>query len=190
MTDENKKDRNSCSLNIPGISGIIEIDNTYLGATKQKPSLTPEKDLISLDMDIKFTDMKVLPHGFVLPSLPQGQSTSNQNNTTFVFISNKNIIYKPKRKKKTNKPGNKLQNPNINGHDDEDPTLHWVNVMINNLRTNLHGVFHCVGDKHLQRFIDEYCYKFNRRKKPSEIFDKLLWACTETSTIAYKDLIR
>jgi len=207
MADENKKDRNSCSLNIPaipGISGIIEIDNTYLGSVKQKPWLTPEKDLISLDMDIQFTDMKVLPQGFVLPPLPQTQnkvknkSSPNQDNTTFRFISSKNIIYNPKRKKKPVKPRNNPQTPNISGNqplppnmsgqDDEDLTMHWVAVMVNNLRTNLHGVFHGIGDKHLQRFIDEYCYKFNRRRKPEEIFDKLLLACTATSTITFVEL--
>jgi len=189
MTDENIRDRNSCSLNIPaipGISGIIEIDNTYLGATKQKPALTPEKDLISLDMDIKFTDMKVLPQGFVLPVLQQMQN-KKQNNTTFRFISSKNIVYKPKGKKKPKKTVNQSQSSNIGG---QDPTMHWVSVMVNNLRTNLHGTFHCIGDKHLQRFIDEYCYKFNRRKKPEEIFDQLLSSCVRTSTILYNELIR
>lgn len=200
MADENKQDKNSLMLNIPsipGISGIIEIGDTYLGTTKAKKAVLETKNLISLDMGIPYTEMKVLPSGFQLPPIQntnKNQLQSNDDETPFIFISNKNILYKPISKKKPNKSGNTAQstNPgqptNIQGDRNANPILHWVGILVGNLRTNLHGTFHGIGDKYLQRFLDEYCFRFNRREKPQEIFQGLLNACAKNKTIMYKEL--
>ncbi|HLC66273.1 MAG TPA: IS1595 family transposase, partial [Candidatus Nanoarchaeia archaeon] len=32
---------------------------------------------------------------------------------------------------------------------------------------------------HLQQYLDEFCWRFNRRKRHHEMFDRLLLACLE-----------
>ena len=42
------------------------------------------------------------------------------------------------------------------------------------------GTFHGVSRKYLQNYLDEFCYRFNRRLKESELHQSLLRACVST----------
>jgi transposase-like protein len=44
-----------------------------------------------------------------------------------------------------------------------DEWLPWVHIAIGNLKTFLLGTFHGVSGKYLQEYLDEFCYRFNRR---------------------------
>jgi transposase-like protein len=66
--------------------------------------------------------------------------------------------------------------------------LQWAHRMIANLKGNLRGVHHGVSGKHLQRYLSEFCYRFNRRFWESQLFDRTLSACARTSTITYAEL--
>ncbi|MDP2983121.1 MAG: IS1595 family transposase, partial [Candidatus Latescibacter sp.] len=44
--------------------------------------------------------------------------------------------------------------------------------------------------KHLQSYLNEFCYRFNRRFNELLITDRLLTACLNTSTITYAELTR
>ena len=41
--------------------------------------------------------------------------------------------------------------------------LPWVHVAIGNLKAFLLGTYHGVSPKHLQEYLNEFCYRFNRR---------------------------
>ncbi len=41
--------------------------------------------------------------------------------------------------------------------------LKWVHVIITNAKTYINGTFHGLEEKHLQRYLDEFCFRFNRR---------------------------
>ncbi|MEI6859781.1 MAG: transposase, partial [Shewanella sp.] len=45
-----------------------------------------------------------------------------------------------------------------------DEWLPWVHIAIGNLKAFLLGTFHGVSGKYLQEYLDEFCYRFNRRK--------------------------
>lgn len=42
-------------------------------------------------------------------------------------------------------------------------TLRWVHIAISNAKRNLLGVYHKVKGKYLQLYLNEFCYKLNRR---------------------------
>ncbi len=42
--------------------------------------------------------------------------------------------------------------------------LKWLHVVISNAKTFINGTFHGLSERHLQRYLDEFCYRFNRRK--------------------------
>ena len=44
-----------------------------------------------------------------------------------------------------------------------DEWLPWVHIAIGNFKTFLLGTFHGVSGKYLQEYLDEFCYRFNRR---------------------------
>lgn len=55
--------------------------------------------------------------------------------------------------------------------------LPLVHIVIGNLKTFLNGTFHGVTHKYLQEYLDEFCYRFNRRLWESELPFRLLNAC-------------
>jgi hypothetical protein len=61
------------------------------------------------------------------------------------------------------KPSNELTNG----------ALKWVHIAITNAKTNFSGTYHKIKAKYLQRYLDEYCYKLNRRYFGTDIFDRL-----------------
>ena len=60
-----------------------------------------------------------------------------------------------------------------------------VHLVVANLKTWLTGTYNCLPAKHLQKYLDEFTFRFNRRWKLENIFDKLLVRCVHTNTITY-----
>lgn len=66
--------------------------------------------------------------------------------------------------------------------------LPHVHTFISNLRAFVMGTYHGLGEKHLQQYLDEFCYRFNRRKHHDELFDRLLRACLEKEETPFSAL--
>jgi transposase-like protein len=64
----------------------------------------------------------------------------------------------------------------------------WIGLIIKNLKAYLNGTYHNGCRKHLQKYIDEYTYRFNRRLWERELFNRLLFACLNAKTITYTEL--
>jgi hypothetical protein len=45
---------------------------------------------------------------------------------------------------------------------------------VGNLKTWLRGTFHGVSPKHLQRYLDEFVFRFERRWQEAELFSRVL----------------
>ena len=67
--------------------------------------------------------------------------------------------------------------------------LPWTHRIIANAKSVFKGPHRGVSKKHLQRYLSEVCYRFNRRFWPKESFHRLLRACVSTSTITRDDLM-
>ncbi len=67
--------------------------------------------------------------------------------------------------------------------DPEEPEkmLPWVHTMISNAKRSLLGVHHMVSKKYIQNYLDEFCYKVNRRYYGEKLFDRLLIACASVN---------
>ena len=46
--------------------------------------------------------------------------------------------------------------------DVEQPAFRWVNTMLGNIKSALHGTYHAMHSKHLPRYLAEFEYRFNR----------------------------
>lgn len=55
-------------------------------------------------------------------------------------------------------------------------TLKWVHITISNAKRNLLGVYHMIKGKYLQAYLNEFCYKLNRRYFGKRLFDRLVIA--------------
>lgn len=50
----------------------------------------------------------------------------------------------------------------------------WLNTVIVDVKTAIRGVYHSISDKHVPRYLAEYCYRFNRRFNLGEMIVSLL----------------
>jgi hypothetical protein len=75
-------------------------------------------------------------------------------------------------------------------HKTVDYIMKWVHILISNAKTYIKGTFHGACDEHYQRYLDAFCYRFNRRFWEGQLFNRLLGACAGCATITYKDLIK
>jgi len=55
-------------------------------------------------------------------------------------------------------------------------TLKWVHIQISNAKRDFLGKYHKISGKHLQRYLDEFCYKVNRRYFGKNLFNRVLVA--------------
>jgi len=67
--------------------------------------------------------------------------------------------------------------------------LPWTHKLIGNAKAVFAGPHRGVSKKHLQRYLSEVCYRFNRRFWQREAFHRLLYACASTTTITRDDLM-
>jgi transposase-like protein len=70
-----------------------------------------------------------------------------------------------------------------------DDVLYWTHTVISNAKTFILGTFHGLEDMHIQRYLDEFCYRFNRRHREGELFDRLLFACASAPPSTLAELI-
>lgn len=65
----------------------------------------------------------------------------------------------------------------------QDQWLKLVNRAISNVKASLLGVYHGVSPKHMSSYLDEYCYRTNRRWARRELPFRLLNACVASGPL-------
>jgi hypothetical protein len=68
--------------------------------------------------------------------------------------------------------------------------LPFVHNIITNAKCVTGGTHRGVSSKHLQKYLNEVCYRFNRRFWEKELFDRLVTACCSTDTVTYDQLVQ
>ncbi|MDB5055795.1 MAG: family transposase [Bacilli bacterium] len=66
--------------------------------------------------------------------------------------------------------------------------LKWMHKLISNFKAFVLGTFHGLDSRYLQSYLDEFCFRFNRRKFAGQLFNRLLHACVSTDTLTYTEL--
>lgn len=69
-----------------------------------------------------------------------------------------------------------------------DDALPIVHLVFSNLKTWLRGIHHGVSEQHLQAYLNEFTFRFNRRKYPFEAFRSLLGIAGVSSSATYTEL--
>jgi transposase-like protein len=67
--------------------------------------------------------------------------------------------------------------------------LKWLHTMVSNAKAFVGGTYHGLDKKHLQPYLDEFCFRTNRRKFKGQLFNRLISACARAKTITYKQLV-
>lgn len=79
----------------------------------------------------------------------------------------------------------KEHRPKVIPKEDIEKVLPWVHIAISNAKRMLLDVFHDIRPEYLQSYLNEFCYKFNRRYFGEKRFDRLMVA-----SVCYKNQFR
>ena len=66
--------------------------------------------------------------------------------------------------------------------------LECIHTVVANLKSYILGTYHGLSQDNLQVFLDEFCYRFNRRFCTKSLFDRLISLCTTSSRLRRKDI--
>ena len=165
------------------LTGIVELDDTYFGRAKKGGKrgrgTTKTKVLVALSRDEdgkpKFAKMQVVPN-------LKGKTIAASGSIAEGAAVQSDAFYSY-RKPLAEKYLHEYQVFNANSE-----MLHWLHIIIGNAKAFVLGTFHGLGEKHLQSYLDEFCYRFNRRFIREDIFSRLLYAVTRSSILRFADL--
>jgi Zn ribbon nucleic-acid-binding protein len=165
------KDRDSGYL----LSGVVEMDDAYFGAPrkgKDGRGTDKSKAVIVLSKDgqnhpaflrievidkVSIDEIKRVACACVKP----GSKIVSDGHRSYKPLADNGYIHEPKAYYKENK----------------EEFLKMLHNIIGNAKAYIQGTYHGLGSKYLQSYFDEFCFRFNRRFNPNEIFDRLLNAC-------------
>ena len=164
------------------INGDVELDETFLGLLAPSDKKNRAFINVVVETDGKNIGRAYLEHllnqssdqirTFVNKTVAPGVSIKTDGNTSYKWLKNE---YKHKPHKMYDKK-------------DNDKHLPKVHIVITNLKNWLRGTYNSMPGKHAQRYLDEFCFRFNRRWKIESMFDKLIDRAVITKNITYAEL--
>lgn len=169
------------------LAGIVELDDAFFGAPteggKRGRGTDKSKVLVGLSLNKQghplFVKMKVIPDvkGVTLVEFANDHIDAQSMICSDAYHSYNALV----------KKGFKLEAKKYN-HAENPDHLKWLHKVISNAKALIDGTFHGLDQKHLQSYLNEFCYRFNRRKFKGELFNRLLSCCASTATITYSEL--
>jgi transposase-like protein len=169
------------------LAGIIELDDAFFGAPseggKRGRGTDKTKVLVGLSLNKKghplYLKMEVVPNikgktliDFAKKSIQSGSTISSDAYRSYRALEGAGFNHE-------------YQVYNAKESPDH---LHWLHTVLSNAKAFVGGTFHGLDSKHLQAYLDEFCYRFNRRKFKGEWFSRLGTLCASTKTITYSEL--
>lgn len=158
------------------LQGIIELDDAYIGGKHSGKRGRGAKGKTPILVAVEYRDPKA---GFV--AMKVVPTISSKSVEKFVENSVRHDQFTRTDAYPAMNVVKKTQNHLAQAMKESDPNkwLKLVHIVIGNLKIFLNGTFHGVSNKYLQSYLDEFCYRFNRRFWEFELPYRLLVACLE-----------
>jgi transposase-like protein len=170
------------------LAGLIELDDAFFGAPteggKRGRGTEQTKVLAALSLNnlghplfVKFqvvTDLKSNTIvDFAKANFESGSTICSDNYKSYrkLAVNDFTHIYK------------------VSDHVVNPDHLKWLHTIISNVKAMIGGTFHGLDSKHLQLFLNEFAYRFNRRKFKNRLFNRLLDCCLVAKPISYPELV-
>ena len=157
------------------LTGLVEMDDTYIGAPKSGTDgrgTTKQAVAVALQTDTKgnpqLVRMKVIQrvtiaeiHRVAREVVAAGSTIISDGHSSYKRLTELGYQHVSQDFKRAN----------------PDVFLKWLHVVIGNAKAFIEGTYHGLSTRYLQTYLDEFCYRFNRRRNPNELFSRLLNAC-------------
>lgn len=169
------------------LANIVELDDAFFGGPgssgKRGRGSSKSKVIVGIsltdDGKPQFAKMKVVDaidgdtvKEMAKENIESGSTIKSDGYTSYKVLKDSDYKHSPEAVKNV----------------DATEILHWVHIVISNAKAFINGTYHGLGCKHLQKYLDEYCYRFNRRFWENQLFDRLLSACSISLGTTYSEL--
>lgn len=171
------------------LAGVVEMDDSFFGGAKQggdKRGRGSSKTTVIVEAStngeaLGYAKMTMVDNvdGKAIYALVKEDIRGNQIVKTDGFRAY-NVV---------GKSGHKHRRELVKGKKAHE-VLKWTHILISNAKAFILGTFHGVGKKHLQAYLDEFCYRFNRRHWEHQLFDRLVTACANSQGIRFAELTK
>ena len=156
------------------LSSFIEMDDAYFGApcpNTDGRGTSKTKVAIALSTDTKGNPL------YVRMKVIAAVSTNEIRNFANECVENGSKIttdghssYKQSKEDYTHEYQNYYESEDTN-------FLKYLHIIISNAKAYISGTYHGLIEKRLQSYLDEFCYRFNRRFNTKQLFGRILNAC-------------
>ena len=167
------------------LDGIVEFDDTYFGGPKsggkrgRGTSKTKVLVALSKDKEGKPRYLKMM----VVPNL--------KGKTIGAFAKSaiaENAIVETDAYRSYRRPLSENWSHTSQIYDPNGQSLAWLHTIVSNAKSFVQGTFHGLDSIHLDRYLDEFCWRFNRRWHTRDIFSDLLRAVVSAPSATYAEL--
>ena len=169
------------------LSGLVVIDDAYYGAAtkNKKRGRGTEKSKVLVSISLNKYGAPLFAKMKVLEDLKSETVTSAISQMIEKGSTLRSDDYKSLATVK-----DYIHEVIVTSKDEETAysILKWANVVISNSKSYILGTYHGLPDKHLNRYLNEFCYRFNRRFCEPLIFGKLVRACVSSNQVTLTEL--
>ena len=174
------------------ITGEVEVDECFVGGLDRELRGGRQhgtKALVAVAVEVRDAGsgrvrMQIVPDastaalcGFVTDVVAPGAVVHTDGWNSYRRLSKLGYEHRPR----TQRPGRVAV-------DDLDDVLPRVHRVISNLKTRLQGTHRGVSKEHLPVYLDEYVFRFNRRRTPMAAFQTLLGLGGQQPPTTYRDI--
>ena len=154
---------------------FYEADTAYIGSESKEPGHTgnatekqPFMAVLSTGEDNRY------PHHLKVFPIPTDNGTMTER-----FLSKRIVMSLNRTLNTDGKTTFNILSDRINlvsekiDYDDRKHRLHWLNILIGNIKNHITGIYHGVSKRDLPLFLQEQEYRFNHRYTGNEVLNKI-----------------
>lgn len=180
------------------LNGIIEIDEFFIGASGGKAGRGTSKSKVIIALSYQNIPLNEMSNEFISEYEDETSQSFSDNENIEVSLPMycKMKVVDDLKSDTINQfiidgieKGSHIITDEYNGYnklidleitherknlDYNDQQYKYLHIAISNLKSFILGTYHGSAEDYLQLFLNEFCYRFNRRKLHESLFDRLL----------------
>lgn len=176
------------------LTGEVEVDECQVGGhetgRRGGRSLTASAALVVVAVEVRGRGsgrvrMQVIPNAsgetlgaFIDDTIAPGAIVHTDGWMGYAPLAKTTYDYRPRSQRAAKKTG------------DTDPVMPRVHRAISNFKSWLRGTHRSVSNEHLQVYLDEFTFRYNRRNTPMAAFQTLLGLGTHQAPTTYREITK
>lgn len=169
------------------LNGIVMVDDAFFGGKTEgkKRGRGTEKQKVLIAVSLTQTNRSRYAKMTVIENMESETITKVMDKT----VSSDSCLLSDGHRTLKNLPGHDHQVVIVSRDKKQAQSIFKpVHQVISNAKANILSTYHGLSNKHRQKYLDEYCYRLNRRFCEPQIFGKLVKACVLARPITYAEI--